>query len=156
MQLSLHLLCAFVLAMVFPYLNGLWFKKIQTLANCDTVDALHFVSAFQKLRVNKTNEIILVFSAKVHLLQSKHLNYNFTARWWWHLNSTSWRVNIKIILLVYVQQWLSEYPEDFHKDFAQHLHSWWSTRKEMSLIRSKLQDASEHTARRITIVLDCC
>lgn len=41
----------------FPDLNGLWFKNIQTLANCDTVNALHFVSAFQKLRVNKTNEI---------------------------------------------------------------------------------------------------
>lgn len=35
--------------------------NIQTLANCDTVDALHFVSAFQKLRVNKTNEITCLF-----------------------------------------------------------------------------------------------
>lgn len=57
------MLGAFVLAMFFPPPRFKWLMilNIQTLANCDTVDALHFVSAFQKLRVNKTNEITCLF-----------------------------------------------------------------------------------------------
>ena len=44
-------LCALVLAMFLFFLSRfkwLMILNIQTLANCDTVDALHFVSAFQK------------------------------------------------------------------------------------------------------------